>query len=394
MLVRLSAHDLGAKTEPKMPTVHLTDIVVSRLKTPGIYYDARTPAFGIRVGKNRKTWIVIRGRERSRTRIGSYPAVSLAHARKQALVLLGSPLQHRIEIPKFGEAVEQFYAIHVRTLAPSSQVQIKRVIEKYFAKPLRYKRLDEITHHDIVKVTDELAKRAPGEALHVFSIIRRLIRWCVPRYIKHSPMEGLRAPARYIPRKRVLTNAEVVAVWKAADIVGYPFGTALQLSLLWGTRWSETITCRRAYIDMAEQTITLPLTKNGTQHTIPFGQMTVDILGAIPRFNSTDLLFPGRDMVSPWNGSGKAKWEFKEICPIAPWQILDLRRTFATKLAEMKVPPHIVERLLNHKLGTLQTQGVITAVADVYNRALYLDEMREAINLWEARLHTLLHPPA
>ena len=59
----------------------------------------------------------------------------------------------------------------------------------------------------------------------------------------------------------------------------------------------------------------------------------------------------------------------------------------------MKVPPHIVERLLNHKLGTLQTQGVITAVADVYNRALYMDEMREATEKWEAKLQAILHAP-
>jgi hypothetical protein len=65
----------------------------------------------------------------------------------------------------------------------------------------------------------------------------------------------------------------------------------------------------------------------------------------------------------------------------------------STKLAELKVPPHIVERLLNHKLGTLQTQGVITAVADVYNRALYMDEMREAVAKWEARLKTILEQP-
>jgi hypothetical protein len=96
-------------------------------------------------------------------------------------------------------------------------------------------------------------------------------------------------------------------------------------------------------------------------------------------------------MATPWNGAGKAKWEFKELCDIAPWQILDLRRTFATKLAEQKVPPHIIERLLNHKLGTLKTQGVITAVAEVYNRALYLDEMRHAIERkWEPFLQKLL----
>jgi hypothetical protein len=32
--------------------VHLTEIVVQRLKNAGIYYDTTTPAFGIRVGKS------------------------------------------------------------------------------------------------------------------------------------------------------------------------------------------------------------------------------------------------------------------------------------------------------------------------------------------------------
>ena len=58
----------------------------------------------------------------------------------------------------------------------------------------------------------------------------------------------------------------------------------------------------------------------------------------------------------------------------------------------MKVLPHIVERLLNHKLGTLQPQGVITAVVDAYNRARHMHEMREAINLWESKLTSLLRP--
>jgi Arm DNA-binding domain len=99
-----------------MPVAHLTDVVVSRLKEPGTYFDENTPAFGIRVGKNRKTWIVIRGRERSRTRIGRYPAVSLAEARKKALVLLGSPIEARPEVPKFSIALAQFYAVHLPML--------------------------------------------------------------------------------------------------------------------------------------------------------------------------------------------------------------------------------------------------------------------------------------
>jgi integrase len=67
----------------------------------------------------------------------------------------------------------------------------------------------------------------------------------------------------------------------------------------------------------------------------------------------------------------------------------DLRRTFATRLAQMKVAAHVVERLLNHKLGSIgnNTGGI---VSEVYNRAAYLPEMREAIGLWEKHLTALL----
>jgi len=54
------------------------------------------------------------------------------------------------------------------------------------------------------------------------------------------------------------------------------------------------------------------------------------------------------------------------------------------------VAPHIIERLLNHRLGTLPVAGEISAVAAVYNRHQYLDEMREAVLSWEGHLALLL----
>ena len=41
------------------------------------------------------------------------------------------------------------------------------------------------------------------------------------------------------------------------------------------------------------------------------------------------------------------------------------------------MPPHVVERILNHATGTFG------GVAGVYNRFQYLPEMREALLLWE-----------
>jgi hypothetical protein len=46
-------------------------------------------------------------------------------------------------------------------------------------------------------------------------------------------------------------------------------------------------------------------------------------------------------------------------------------------MARARVPPHVVERVLNHVSGTFG------GVAGVYNRFGYLPEMREALVVWE-----------
>jgi hypothetical protein len=51
--------------------MRLTDLSIRSLPV-GKYFDSTTPAFGIRVGKNRRTWIVMRGRQRQLIRLGHY----------------------------------------------------------------------------------------------------------------------------------------------------------------------------------------------------------------------------------------------------------------------------------------------------------------------------------
>ncbi len=54
----------------------------------------------------------------------------------------------------------------------------------------------------------------------------------------------------------------------------------------------------------------------------------------------------------------------------------DLRRTVATKMADIGVLPHIIEAALNH------ASGHKTGVAGVYNRSAYEKEVRDALVLW------------
>jgi hypothetical protein len=49
-------------------------------------------------------------------------------------------------------------------------------------------------------------------------------------------------------------------------------------------------------------------------------------------------------------------------------------------MARLSIPPHIVEKVLNHSSGS------ISGVAAVYNRHGYLDEKRAALEAWGAEL--------
>jgi integrase len=375
-----------------MPRAQLTDITLRALKSDGAqidYWDTKTPGFGVRVGKRSKTFIAKVNNQR--ITIGSYSDLSLQEARRRALGLKSQASPTQLSAMRFKEALDTFLEMHGSTLKSRTQREIRRTLNRHFLPEFKSKKLAEITHRDISEITDGL-RDTPSEAWHAFKDVRAFFNWCVPRYIPHSPCAGLKSPTRYVPRKRVLTYDEIKAIWVALAGVEYPFSQIVRLLLLTGCRYGEIASLRWPFIDEEERTITLPETKNRDAHTFPYGPFVADVLKSVPRLNSTDLLFPGRDDRKPWNGAGKAKWEFDKGCKIAPWQLLDCRRTFGTKLAELKVPPHIVERLLNHKLGTLsnQTSGAVTAVAEVYNRYRYLDETRDAIRLWEGRLERLI----
>ncbi len=367
-----------------MPTVLLTDVRVRQLKPSGVqvtYWDAQLRGFGVRVGQQRKTWLVMRGKKRTRVTLGHYPQLSLSEARKKAMAALGETPTSVADRMNFETALEKFITQHCEpNYRPHSRYQVERTLRRYFLPPFAKTALHKITDRDIGDVLEKLSK-TPSEANHAFAHVRTFFRWCARpprRYVRHSPCEGMEMPYRTTSRKRVLTDAELVAVWQAADIVGYPFGTILKLLILSGQRRGEMETLRFDYINREERTITLPETKNGRVHTFPYGKLFEKVLSEVPY--ESGYLFPGRDRNLPYNGGGKAKWLFDKACPLEPWTVHDLRRTFATRLAALNVLPHVIEKLLNHATGT------ISGVAAIYNRHAYMNEMREATIAWENEL--------
>src|SRR5579872_4875779 len=226
-----------------MPRVHMTDVVVSGLKTTATYYDEKTPAFGLRVGKTKKTWFVVRGRERLRTKIGQYPIISLADARKEARRLLTEKLIVS-ERFTFDHAYEQ-YKVTLASRKERTQYDYKRVLERYLQDVLGKKKLCDIAYEDITSITDPLSR---GEKRNVLAVGRTFFRWCVRpprRYLKHSPLEGVELP-KAGKRKRILNDDELIAVWHATGRQGYPHGTVCRLLMLTGQRVGEIADLRRS----------------------------------------------------------------------------------------------------------------------------------------------------
>ena len=342
------------------------------------------PAFGVRVGKHRKTFTVMVGRDRQRRTIGIYPDINLQEARAKAKRILAEETPSRAFSPTFAEALQSFYVTHCdQKQRPSTAREAKRILNKHFLPALRDHNLGDITPRQIQAIIDARLG-TPAEANHAFRGIRLFFRWARARHhIDHSPCEGMTQPAKNRTRDRVLTDAELTVVWNAADF--YPFGTIVRLLILTGQRRSEIGSLKWEYIDKDKRTISLPpeVAKNGRRHTLPYGSVVQATLDTIPK--GDDYLFPSRDTDGlPFSGYSPSKIHFDKKIKIAHWTIHDLRRTFATNLAALGTAIHVTEKLLNHISGT------VSGVAAVYNRYSYLDEMRAAIEAWEKRLSVIL----
>ncbi len=355
-----------------MPKIHFSDLTIRSL-SEGLYFDDRLSCFAIRVGKNRKTWMVIKDRMRAKVRLGHYPALSLAEARKRALRELASPTIVACA-PGFCEARTRFLAQN--KWRPRTKYQINRILHLYFdwAKPI-----DRITAQDVSHASERIGK--PSEALHAFRYIRAFFNWCVPRYLSLSPCRGLKAPSREKSRDRVLADPELLRVWMRAEEIGYPYGTICQLLITTGQRRSEVASLHWEWI--REGAITLPasITKNGRETRIPYGPLTASIIDSVPKLGP--LLFPARGYPDkPFQGFGASKLELDK-CGVPCFTHHDFRRTYATNMAALGVPIHVVEKLLNHASGTLR------GVAAIYNRFSYWEEMKDAVEKWERRLQSL-----
>ncbi len=263
--------------------------------------------------------------------------------------------------------------------------EYRRLLERHLMPTLAKRRVSDLRAHDVTQVIERLSD-TPSEANHAVTAIKALLSFAQRRhYIEYNPCQGLPLPAKRNSRSRALAENEIALVFHAASELGYPFGPIIKLCLLTGQRRGEITLLKWDYIDTKDRQITLhsAIVKNNREHSFPYGDMVAAVLADIPQ--QSDYLFPaGKANGLIFNGWGKQKAKLDRLAPLPHWTPHDLRRTFATQMASLGIPPHVVERLINHASGT------ISGVAAIYNRYTYLPDMREAIAAYEGHLGSIL----
>jgi integrase len=370
----------------------LTEVSVRHLEVPTsgqlTHWDSSLANFGLRVSsKGSKTWIVMLGQDRRRISIGRYPLIGIAVARDQAKKLLAEAALGKTSTPAISieDLVVQFLKASGLRNKSGTTDEYQRLFKRHFLPTLAKRRVGDLRAHEVNKIIDRLLD-TPAEANHALTAIKALLNFALRRrYIEHSPCQGMPLPAKRNSRSRVLSENEIAKVFPAASELGHPFGNIIKLCLLTGQRRGEIALLKWEYINTKDRQITLPamIVKNNREHSFPYGDRVAEVLAEIPQ--QDEYLFPtGKSYGSIFNGWGKQKTKLDKLAPLPHWTPHDLRRTFATQMASLAIPPHVVERLINHASGT------ISGVAAIYNRYSYLPEMRAAIASYDAHLRTIL----
>jgi integrase len=201
------------------------------------------------------------------------------------------------------------------------------------------------------------------------SHLSTMFGWLVEhRRVASNPCASVHKPDGGKARDRVLSDAEIVKFWQAAETE--KLAPMLKLLLLTGCRPREVLGMTRSEIsDDGVWTIPSERSKNHLPHVVHLPPMA-------------QQLIPAEGFGAYWASAIKVRLD--EAMGIDDWQIRDLRRTFVTGLANLGIRPDVIELAVNHSSGT---RG---GVAGVYNRSKLLPERKAALERWAAHVIRLV----
>jgi integrase len=298
--------------------------------------------------------------------------------------------------------------------------EIEKELKREFIPTLGGRPITEITDDEIAAIIKTKARKAPTQARNMLATAKRFFQWAIDQRaygLKSSPAAGLKPRAlcgEKRARDRVLTEDEIAVLWRAGERLRYPYGPVYRLLLLTGLRLNEVADASRQEIDAGNKIWTIPAARmKGRNHTarphvVPLTDEIQAILDDLPQFKRSsknsklpNYLFSttfGADSV--WMGDkikkhldGRMLRTLRALArrdgndpaavELVPWINHDIRRSVRSQLSSLKIPDVVCEAVLGH---------VRPGIKGVYDHHTYLDEKRNALELWAAKLRCIVEP--
>jgi len=394
----------------------LTAVEIRAVKLPTgvvdkVYFDERLPGFGLRVrASGVHSWMIqyMVGKRTRRVVLGLLSGLDSSRAYNMAKDLLAQvrlgrdpaveKAQARVKAAEtFGALLPRFLERQQAKQKPNSYKETERYLRNH-ARPLHGLPVESIERRTTAGLLAEVEKLSGAVAANrARAALSAYFNWLAREgYINTNPVSFTNKAIEAGARVRTPNEDELRTILRALRDDEY--GAIVRLLILTGLRRDEIGSLCWSEVDLDAATITLPpaRTKNGREHITPLSEPALEVLKARarragPGGELRDYVF-GRGLRG-FSGWSKSKVEFDTRIAqmrggqaLPPWTLHDLRRTISTALHErFGIAPHVVEVILGH------VSGHKGGVAGVYNKALYIDERRRALERWGKQVMALVN---
>jgi integrase len=347
---------------------------------------------------------------RLKSKIGSYPAISLALAREifhrdfSAMILTGRSIKvARDARPGTVGDLFEGYVAHLEEMDKRSSSQVEKGLAKLAERLGRNRLARDITPDDVLDVIRPIyarGKRAMAD--HVRSYIRSAYSWAIksehdyrnsaPRRFKlvANPAAGIPTEPKVVG-SRWLNEEDFRRLYRWLECpnapVHPPYTRAVRILMLTGQRVEEIARLHVDQWDAQERIIDWSNTKNGKPHAIPVPALAADLIESITP-NEYGWFFPSamdpRRPVS--HGTLYAfMWRQRQRDVIPFVTNRDLRRTWKTLAGKAGLSKEIRDRIQNHALQDVSSKN--------YDRWTYMPEKREGMAKWDDFVRSIFLEP-
>jgi integrase len=329
--------------------------------------------------------------KKARLTLGRYPAFSLADARDMVReravdVARGNdPNQDRRtrqQSPTFSYLAAEYIEKYAKEKKRSWR-EDQRVITRDLLPVWAERKAQDLQRKDVINLLDRIVARgARIQANRTLALIRKMYNWGIGRdLVEANPCTQIQAPGKEVQRDRVLSEAEIRAVWIAFEAQSPLISAMFKLRLVTAQRGGEVCSMAWADIDLESRWWRIPAerAKNGLAHRVPLSGLAISILEPLhERHSKSEWVFP-----SPVRRAGyianvqKAAERIRSAADIDDFVPHDLRRTAASYMTSLGVSRLVVSNILNH---------VEPGVTRVYDRYSYEKEKLGALEIWSEHL--------